>query len=105
LRDGAGRPGRLAAASLALAAVSLLLPWALAFDPWSWLVWGREVTRLELDTAGGPSWKPLPVVATTILTLAGGAAPALCWRSRAPRRSRAGSPGPSRRWRPLRRWR
>jgi hypothetical protein len=77
LRDGAGRPGRLAAASLALAAVSLLLPWALAFDPWSWLVWGREVTRLELDTAGGPSWKPLPVVATTILTLAGGAAPAL----------------------------
>ena len=77
MRDGAGRPGRLAAASLALAAVSLLLPWALAFDPWSWLVWGREVTRLELDTAGGPSWKPLPVVATTILTLAGGAAPAL----------------------------
>jgi len=77
LRDGAGRPGRLVAASLALAAVSLLLPWALAFDPWSWLVWGREVTRLDLDTAGGPSWKPLPVVATTILTLAGGAAPAL----------------------------
>jgi hypothetical protein len=77
LRDGAGRPARLAAACLALAAVSLLLPWALAFDPWAWLVWGREVTRLELDTAGGPSWKPLPVVATTVLTLAGGAAPAL----------------------------
>jgi hypothetical protein len=77
LRDGAGRPARLAAACLALAVVSLLLPWALAFDPWAWLVWGREVTRLELDTAGGPSWKPLPVVATTILTVAGGAAPAL----------------------------
>jgi hypothetical protein len=77
LRDGAGRPVRLAAACLALAALSLLLPWALAFDPWAWLVWGREVTRLELDTAGGPSWKPLPVVATSILTLAGGAAPAL----------------------------
>jgi hypothetical protein len=77
LRDGAGRPGRLAAACLALAAVSLLLPWALAFDPWAWLVWGREVTRLELDTEGGPSWKPLPVVATTVLTLTGGAAPAL----------------------------
>jgi hypothetical protein len=77
LREGAGRPGRLAAACLALAALSLLLPWALAFDPWAWLVWGREVTRLELDTAGGPSWKPLPVVATTILSLAGGAAPAL----------------------------
>jgi hypothetical protein len=77
LLDGAGRPGRLAAACLAVAAVSLLLPWALAFDPWAWLVWGREVTRLELDTEGGPSWKPLPVVATTVLTLAGGAAPAL----------------------------
>jgi hypothetical protein len=77
LRDGAGRPVRLAAACLALAAVSLLLPWALAFDPWSWLIWGREVAGLELDTAGGPSWKPLPVVATTVLTLAGGAAPAL----------------------------
>jgi len=77
LRDRAGRPPRLAAACLALASLSLLLPWALAFDPWSWLVWGRETTRLELDTAGGPSWKPLPVVATTMLTLAGGAAPAL----------------------------
>jgi hypothetical protein len=77
LRDLAGRPGRLAVVCAALAAVSLLLPWALAFDPWSWLVWGREVTRLELDTAGGPSWKPLPVVVTTVLAVAGGAAPAL----------------------------
>jgi len=77
LRDGAGRPGRLAAACLAIAALSLLLPWALAFDPWAWLVWGREATRLELDTAGGPSWKPLPVVATTVLSPAGDAAPAL----------------------------
>jgi len=77
LRDGAGSAGRIAAGCLALAAVSLLLPWALAFDPWAWLVWGREVGRLELDTAGGPSWKPLPVVATTVLALANGAAPAL----------------------------
>ena len=77
MRDRAGRPGRLVAACCALAALSLLLPWALAFDPWSWLVWGRETTRLELDTAGGPSWKPLPVVATTVLTVTGAAAPAL----------------------------
>jgi hypothetical protein len=74
LRDAGGR---LVAGCLALAALSLLLPWALAFDPWSWVVWGREVTRFELDTAGGPSWKPLPVVATTPLALAGDAAPAL----------------------------
>jgi len=77
LREGRVRAGWLAAACLALAGLSLLLPWALAFDPWSWAVWGREVTRLELDTAGGPSWKPLPVVATTVLAFAGGAAPAL----------------------------
>jgi hypothetical protein len=77
LPEPAGRAAWLIAACLALAALSLLLPWALAFDPWSWVVWGREVTRLELDTAGGPSWKPLPVVATTPLALAGGAAPVL----------------------------
>ncbi len=78
MRDDAGRAGRLVpAACLAVAALSLLLPWALAFDPWSWVGWGRDVTRLELDTSGGPSWKPLPVVATTVLAFAGGAAPAL----------------------------
>jgi len=65
------------AACLALSALTMLLPWALAFDPWSWIVWGREVTRLELDTTGGPSWKPLPVVAATLLSLAGSAAPVL----------------------------
>lgn len=73
----AGRSVALVAACLVLAGLTLLAPWALAFDPWSWVVWGREVTRLELDTAGGPSWKPLPVVASTALALTGGAAPAL----------------------------
>ena len=67
--DVPGRAAWLVAGCLALAALTLLLPWALAFDPWSWVGWGREVTRLELDTAGGPSWKPLPVVATTPLAL------------------------------------
>jgi hypothetical protein len=64
-------------ASLALAALSLLLPWALAFDPYAWLQWGKDVARLSLDTKAGPSWKPLPVVLTTPLSLTGGAAPAL----------------------------
>jgi hypothetical protein len=35
------------------------------------------VLRLSLDTSAGPSWKPLPVVVTTPLSLTGGAAPAL----------------------------
>ena len=67
----------LVVACLALAALSLLGPWALAFDPWAWLIWGREVTRLELDTSSGPSWKPLPVLFTTALAAAGDAAPEL----------------------------
>lgn len=62
---------------MALAAASLLLPWALAFDPQAWVVWGRDAGRLELDTGGGPSWKPLPVVATTPFSFLGDPAPAL----------------------------
>jgi hypothetical protein len=77
LPDLARRGPVLVLACLALAALSLLLPWALAFDPWAWVTWGRDVTRLELNTAGGPSWKPLPVVFTTPLALTGDAAPAL----------------------------
>jgi hypothetical protein len=64
-------------AAVAIAAASLLLPWALAFDPMAWVVWGRDVGRFALDTSGGPSWKPLPVVITTPLALTGDPAPAL----------------------------
>ncbi|MEM9516948.1 MAG: hypothetical protein AAGA42_19025 [Actinomycetota bacterium] len=60
-----------------LAALSLLLPGALSFDPSAWVIWGREVGRLELDTVTGPSWKPLPVVVTTIAAPFGDAAPEL----------------------------
>ncbi len=67
----------LVVAALALAALSLARPWALAFDPWAWVVWGRETGRLALDTSSGPSWKPFPVIFTTPLTLFGDAAPAL----------------------------
>jgi hypothetical protein len=59
----------------ALAVVSLLIPASITFDPWAWLVWGRETAHLALDTGGGPSWKPLPVVATTVLAPLGDAAP------------------------------
>jgi hypothetical protein len=52
------------AGCLALAALSLLLPSAASYDPWAWIVWGREVVALDLDTTGGPSWKPLPVLFT-----------------------------------------
>ena len=61
----------------AISVVSLRLPATLAFDPWAWLVWGREIGQLDLDTTGGPSWKPLPVLVTTVLGAAGDLAPAL----------------------------
>lgn len=69
--------GLVVAACAGIAVVSLALPATLAFDPWAWLVWGREVGQLGLDTTGGPSWKPLPVLATTFVSMAGDLAPAL----------------------------
>ena len=73
----AHRASRLAIAAVALAALSLLAPWTLAFDPAAWLVWGRDTLHLALDTSPGPSWKPLPVVFTTPFALVPGIAPAL----------------------------
>ena len=61
----------------ALSALSLLLARGAAYDPWSWITWGREVLHLSLDTRGGPAWKPLPVGFTTIFALTGPAAPDL----------------------------
>jgi hypothetical protein len=48
------------------ALLSLLLPSEPSYDPWAWLVWGREIPFLDLDTTGGPSWKPLTVIVTTV---------------------------------------
>ena len=89
---GSTRPAELARALLrsplflafagcfALAALSAaILPTVPSYDPWAWIVWGREVVdpHLSFATGGGPSWKPLPVVFTTVFGLFGGAAPTL----------------------------
>jgi hypothetical protein len=67
----------LGAVALVIAALSLLIPSTPSYDPWAWLVWGREVAHLDLQTTGGPTWKPLPVIFTTVLSLFGKAAPDL----------------------------
>ncbi|HXE44572.1 MAG TPA: hypothetical protein VN635_05180 [Conexibacter sp.] len=67
----------LAALALALGALSLLYPSTPTYDPWAWIIWGREIAHLDLQTTGGPSWKPLPVVFTTVFSLFGSAAPNL----------------------------
>jgi hypothetical protein len=65
--------------SLALAAISLaVLPDGVAYDPWSWLIWGRESLHLSLDTRyAATSIKPLPLAVTTLLAVTGKAAPDL----------------------------
>ena len=64
------RTGLVVGGCVALSALALLLPATLAYDPWAWLMWGREIAHLDLDTTGGPSWKPLPMVITTPLAVA-----------------------------------
>ena len=63
--------------AVAAAATSLRFPSNLSYDAWSWVVWGRQVMHLHLATAGGPTWKPLPVIFTTLLAPFGAAAPNL----------------------------
>jgi hypothetical protein len=63
-----------------LAAISAaILPTVPSYDPWAWIVWGRELVdpHLSFVVGGGPSWKPLPMIFTTIFALFGGAAPTL----------------------------
>jgi len=70
----------LIAAALAGALVSLAMPSSPSYDPFAWLVWGRELTTpgQTFAVAGGPSWKPLPVLFTAPFALVGGSdAPAL----------------------------
>jgi hypothetical protein len=62
-------------AALVLAAASLALPFWPVYDPWAWLIWGRELMQGSLETAAGPSWKPLPVLVCAPLSLLGDAAP------------------------------
>jgi hypothetical protein len=67
----------LVAGCVALAALTLLLPSTPTYDPWSWIIWGREIAHVDLVTSAGPSWKPFPVAFTTVFSLFGSAAPDL----------------------------
>lgn len=70
-------------ATLACGLISLVwviaLPSLPSFDPFSWILWGREIvdSGLNFQTNGGPSWKPLPVLFTSVFGLFGDAAPDL----------------------------
>jgi hypothetical protein len=68
---------RVALAVLAVTALTFLVPSAPTYDPWAWIIWGREILHLDLSTVDGPSWKPLPVLLTTPFALFGSLAPDL----------------------------
>jgi hypothetical protein len=64
---------------LALAVASLALPSAPTYDPWAWIVFGREIAGPGpgFSTIASTGWKPLAVIFTAPLALAGSAAPSL----------------------------
>lgn len=72
-----GAPALVVVVCLVLGAALLVVPAAPSYDPWAWIIWGREVFQGDLTTTGGPSWKPLPVLFTAPLSLFGDAAPDL----------------------------
>ena len=65
--------------AVVLAGVSLLvLPRGVGYDPQSWLIWGREIGHLDLDTRhAATAVKPLPIFVDILLAPAGSAAPVL----------------------------
>jgi hypothetical protein len=65
--------------ALVLALITLAWPTIPSYDPFSWVVWGREVSdpHIGFYVGGGPSWKPLPFLFTTVYGLFGSAAPAM----------------------------
>ena len=77
---GRGRVGMwvLVLACLALAGLSLLTESAPTYDPWAWIIWGREVAHGALVTPRGPAGQPRPVMFTAPFSLLGDdAAPGL----------------------------
>lgn len=67
---------RAVGAAVVLAALSaLLVRPAPSYDPWAWMLWGRQVLAGGLDTLEGPAFKPLPVAVGVVLAALGPAAP------------------------------
>src|SRR5687767_13871807 len=78
--DAAGsydpRVSRAALIAAGLAVASTLVVAAVpSYDPWAWLLWGREAAGGSLSTAEGPAFKPLPVAVCALLAPFGDAAP------------------------------
>ena len=66
---------KLVALALVVVVSVVLVAPAPSYDPWAWLLWGRELTRLRALDRRGPAFKPLPVFVCALLRPLGGAAP------------------------------
>jgi hypothetical protein len=79
------RWGLVTIVSLVIAGVlTIALGGAPTYDPWAWIIWGREIIHGDLVTTAGPSWKPLPMIFTIPFAFFGDAAPDLwMWIARA----------------------
>ena len=61
-------------AAVVLVISALVVLWARTrpgYDPYGWLVWGRQTILGHLDTNAAPSWKPLPYLFTLPYALFG----------------------------------
>ena len=89
-RGRAGSPAWSSPTLIAVAACLVVgfvsaftLPTIPSYDPFAWVVWGWELAHHIIGphqpfiTGGGPSWKPFPVIFTTIFGFFGSAAPKL----------------------------
>jgi hypothetical protein len=65
--------------AVVVSGVSLLASREPTYDPYAWLIWGRQIGEGTLDTVAGPSWKPLPVMLTTPFSWFGDDAAPLLW--------------------------
>ncbi len=64
------------------AGVSLLWAARPTYDPWSWLVWARQLSGesvVAFSSAGASGWKPLPVVVALPFNWLGGDAAPIAW--------------------------
>ncbi len=73
------RTRRFVLGALGVSVLSLVALRQPGYDPTAWLIWGRQLVHGSLDTVGGPSWKPLTVVVTTLFSLAGTTAASWLW--------------------------
>ena len=72
---GLGMAWTVVAIAAGMLVLSLLVVlWARTrpgYDPYGWLVWGRQTILGHLDTNAAPSWKPLPYLFTLPYALFG----------------------------------